>query len=224
MASVDVGVTSRVQAAYSNYPEKLRLVASDPVASAFVFHATIDAVLKCLLQFGASDGGGGLGRVKGYVGMVEEQRRLSSLPPFRVQRLQHFPRSYRQVTGEAHQACPVFGTNHLQQSDYFLRRDPRLPRSRRHAASFALCRDIIYCEFGSTATSRQGMPRYHTSPPRAWFPRHGAERCRLHDSSFSRLVYLDLAELTLGANLRKCQPTCHKYIHRDSCRRATVSK
>lgn len=78
MAGVRLDVTSRLKADFPDYVEKLRLVARDPVASALFYHAMIDAVLSCLLRFGASDGDGGiLGRVKGYVGMTEEQRRLS---------------------------------------------------------------------------------------------------------------------------------------------------
>ncbi|CAN0317457.1 unnamed protein product, partial [Scytosiphon promiscuus] len=77
-AGVRLDVTSRLKTDFPDYAEKLRLVARDPVASALFYHAMIDAVLTCLFRFGASDGDGGiLGRVKGYVGMTEEQRRLS---------------------------------------------------------------------------------------------------------------------------------------------------
>ena len=66
------------QTDFPDYADKLRLVAADPVSSALFYHAMIDAVVSCLLRFGATDGDGGvLGRVKGYVGMTEEQRRLS---------------------------------------------------------------------------------------------------------------------------------------------------
>lgn len=75
MAGVNIDATSRLKADYPDYPERLRLIASDHVASAFFYHSTTKAVLKCLLRFGANDGDGGvLGRVKGYVGMTEEQR------------------------------------------------------------------------------------------------------------------------------------------------------
>ncbi|CAN0249308.1 unnamed protein product, partial [Ectocarpus fasciculatus] len=78
LAGVELDVTSRLKANFPAYADKLRLVANDPVASADFFHATIDAVLMCLLRFGACDGDGGvLGRVKGYVGMTEEQKRLT---------------------------------------------------------------------------------------------------------------------------------------------------
>eukprot|EP00903_Cladosiphon_okamuranus_P018114 g16669.t1 len=77
MAGVKLDVTSRLKAAYPDYAKRLQLVAANHVASAFFYHAVTEAVLKCLLRFGAKDGDGGLlGRVKGYVGMTEEQRRL----------------------------------------------------------------------------------------------------------------------------------------------------
>lgn len=47
-------------------------------------------------------------------------------------------------------------------------------------------------------------------PPAACFLPDGVESCRLHDASFARLIYLDLTELTPGANLHSCQPTCHE--------------
>ncbi|CAN0546080.1 unnamed protein product, partial [Ectocarpus sp. 8 AP-2014] len=78
LAGVELDITSRLKTGFPAYADKLRLVANDPVASAEFFHATIDAVLTCLLRFGACDGDGGvLGRVKGYVGMTEEQKRLT---------------------------------------------------------------------------------------------------------------------------------------------------
>eukprot|EP00903_Cladosiphon_okamuranus_P013925 g12952.t1 len=77
MAGVKVDVTSQLNAAYPDYAKRLQLVAANHVASAFFYHAVTEAVLKCLLRFGAKDGDGGvLDRVKGYVGMTEEQRRL----------------------------------------------------------------------------------------------------------------------------------------------------
>ncbi|CAM9426660.1 unnamed protein product [Laminaria digitata] len=56
------------------------------------------------------------------------------------------------------------------------------------------------------------------APPTACFPRGGEDPCPHHDSAFARLMYLDLASLTTGANLHKCQATCHKYNHKDSGR------
>lgn len=78
MVGVDVDVTSRLEADYPDYPERLKLVAGDHVVSTLFFHSTTEeAVLDCLLQFGANDSDEGvLGRVKDYVGMTEEQRRL----------------------------------------------------------------------------------------------------------------------------------------------------
>ncbi|CAN0159521.1 unnamed protein product, partial [Ectocarpus sp. 12 AP-2014] len=77
ICGVDFDVTSNLKVNFPDYANKLRMVANDPVASADFFHTTIDGVLSCLLRFGAADGDGGiLGRIKGYVGMTEEQKRL----------------------------------------------------------------------------------------------------------------------------------------------------
>lgn len=59
LAGVEIDVTSKLKSDFPDYPEKLRLVASDPVASAEFYHNTIQGVLTCLLRFGASDGDGG---------------------------------------------------------------------------------------------------------------------------------------------------------------------
>lgn len=68
MAGVNVDVTSRLKADYPDYAKRLQTVASDHVASAFFYHSITEAVLKCLLRFGANDGDGGvLGRVKGAI-------------------------------------------------------------------------------------------------------------------------------------------------------------
>ncbi|CAN0352673.1 unnamed protein product, partial [Pylaiella littoralis] len=76
-AGVEIDVTSRLKADYPDHAKRLRLVARDHVASAFFYHSVTDAVLTCSIRFGAGDGDGGvLGRVKGYIGMTEEQRRL----------------------------------------------------------------------------------------------------------------------------------------------------
>lgn len=65
MAGVKIDVTSRLKADYPDYAKRLRLVARDHVASAFFYHSVTDAVLSCLLRFGADDSDGGvLGRVK----------------------------------------------------------------------------------------------------------------------------------------------------------------
>lgn len=60
--------------------------------------------------------------------------------------------------------------------------------------------------------------RIARAPPTACYPHPDDPRCRIHDEAFARLMYLDLAELTPGVNEHKCQPTCHKYNHKDSCR------
>ncbi|CAM9552138.1 unnamed protein product, partial [Laminaria digitata] len=61
-----------------DYCDRLRLIAGHPVACADFYHDTVAAMLTSLLRVGATDGDGGvLGRVKAYVGMTEEQRRLT---------------------------------------------------------------------------------------------------------------------------------------------------
>ncbi|CAN0489145.1 unnamed protein product, partial [Laminaria digitata] len=61
-----------------NYVDRLRIVANDPVAAATFFQETLQAVFDCLLRVGAKDGDGGvLGKVKSYIGMTEEQFRLT---------------------------------------------------------------------------------------------------------------------------------------------------
>ncbi|CAM9864678.1 unnamed protein product, partial [Laminaria digitata] len=78
LAGVDLDVCGRLKTDLPKYVKRLQLIAADPVASADFFHIMIEAVLKTLLRFGARDGDGGvLGRIKAYVGMTEEQRRLT---------------------------------------------------------------------------------------------------------------------------------------------------
>ena len=61
-----------------DYLTRLTTVAADPVASATFFNETLQAVFDCLLRVGAADGdGGALGKVQAYIGMTEEQFRLT---------------------------------------------------------------------------------------------------------------------------------------------------
>ena len=60
------------------YLTRLTTVAADPVTSTTFFHETLQAVFDCLLRVGAADGdGGALGKVQAYIGMTEEQFRLT---------------------------------------------------------------------------------------------------------------------------------------------------
>ncbi|CAM9848471.1 unnamed protein product, partial [Pylaiella littoralis] len=78
LAGVQLDVNSKLKSDLPDHVKRLQSIAGDPVASADFFHITIDAVLETLLRFGAKDGDGGvLGRIKAYVGMTEEQRRLT---------------------------------------------------------------------------------------------------------------------------------------------------
>ena len=223
MAGFKIDVTSRLKADYPDYPERLRLVAGNHVASAFFYHSVIEAVLTCLLRFGAADGDGGvLGRVKGYIGMTEEQRRLML---------------------HCHLLVWVYGYNDFSSFRALL---DKTPKKYNKLARFleqvifnqvATLADVNLTLHGHgyndvTASSRDSAAsrptpdplvvnakeRIAQPPPTACFPRDGIDRCHVHDIAFARLMYLDLAELTPGANLHKCQPTCHKYNHKDSCR------
>ncbi|CAN0208553.1 unnamed protein product, partial [Scytosiphon promiscuus] len=78
LGGIDLDVCSRLKDNFPSYVERLQRIADDPVASADYFHITIQAVMGGLLRFGAKDSDGGvLGRVKAYVGMTEEQKRLT---------------------------------------------------------------------------------------------------------------------------------------------------
>ncbi|CAN0223398.1 unnamed protein product, partial [Scytosiphon promiscuus] len=195
MAGVHLDVTSRLKNDFPDYAEKLRLVARDPVASALFYHAMIEAVVSCLLRFGASDGDGGvLGRVKGYVGMTEEQRRLSL---------------------HCHLLVWVFGYNDFDSFRNLMDKTPE-----RYGELVKFLDRVIYNQVATLMRDpKECLP---VPPPTACFPRGDARRCPQHDSAFARLMYLDLAGLTTGANLHKCQATCHKYNHRDSCRCGVV--
>lgn len=77
LAGVELDVSSRLKTDLPNSAKRVNIIAGHPVASADFFHIMIEAVMKALLRFGASDGDGGvLGRIKAYIGMTEGQRRL----------------------------------------------------------------------------------------------------------------------------------------------------
>lgn len=63
--------------------------------------------------------------------------------------------------------------------------------------------------------AKECMPVPPTPPT---FPPHSVPPNDDLRAAFARLMYLDLASVTPGVNLHKCQPTCHKYNHKDSCR------
>ncbi|CAB1108241.1 unnamed protein product [Ectocarpus sp. CCAP 1310/34] len=184
-------------------PIRLRLVASDPVASALLYHSVTDAVLTCLLRFDARDGDGGvLERVKGYLGMTKEQRRL----------MLHF-----------HVLVWVYGFN-----DFSSFRDLMDKRPEKYNKLARFLERVIFNQVVSFANVNLAMhghdhtPRASSEPepenvsdPLHAFP---VERCFVHDDSYPRFMYLDLAELVPGAQLHRCQPTCHKFNNRDKCR------
>lgn len=84
LAGVDIDVTSKLKSDFPDYTEKLRLVASDPVASVQFYLNTIQGVLTCLLRFGASDGDGGEHLVSSSSGFftVPYNKRSIATEPF----------------------------------------------------------------------------------------------------------------------------------------------
>ena len=59
-------------------PDETETVAGDLVASTTFIYETLQAVCDCILWVGAWDGdGGALGKVQAYIGMTEEQSRLT---------------------------------------------------------------------------------------------------------------------------------------------------
>ncbi|CAN0496989.1 unnamed protein product, partial [Ectocarpus sp. 12 AP-2014] len=177
LAGVELDVTSRLKADFPAYADKLRFVANDPVASADFFHATIDAVLTCLLRFGACDGDGGvLGRVKGYVGMTEEQKRL---------------------TLHCHLLVWVYGYNDFASFRELMDKTPT-----RYFELAEYLDEVIFDQIATLSDINHVMR---------------GPRNNVHDDKYAHLMYLDLAGLTGGANLHKCQATCRKFNHGDSC-------
>ncbi|CAB1112810.1 unnamed protein product [Ectocarpus sp. CCAP 1310/34] len=228
LAGVDIDVTSKLKSDFPDYTEKLRLVASDPVASAQFYHNTIQGVLTCLLRFGASDGDGGvLGRVKGYVGMTEEQKRLmlhahllvwiygyNDFVSFRAL-MDKTPRRYTELARYLdnivfNQIATLADINRVMRGVDPAHLPPEVGNhDSAQPALDPLLRDAKEC-----------MP---VPPARSTFPPQGEPPDEDLRDAYARLMYLDLACVTPGANLHKCQATCHKYNHKDSTR-ATCHK
>lgn len=218
LAGVDLDVCSRLKTDLPKYVKRLQLIAADPVASTDFFHIMIEAVLKTLLRFGAKDGDGGvLGRIKAYVGMTEEQRRL---------------------TLHCHLLVRVFGFN-----DFSGLRDlmDKTPGSYQDLACF-LCR-TVFSQIASDEDVRhtmQGGPEptgAGSSPPRpreplerlakecitvpppsACFPPPGVERDVATEDNYLLHFHSELADITRTANMHACTFTCHKHGHVDTCR------
>ncbi|CAN0265693.1 unnamed protein product, partial [Scytosiphon promiscuus] len=211
LAGVDLDVCSRLKTDLPAYVDRLQKIAADPVASADFFHIMIDAVMTCLLRFGARDGDGGvLGRVKAYIGMTEEQKRL---------------------TLHCHLLIWTFGFN-----DFGSLRDimDKTPESYKDLASF-LSR-TIFSQVASEADiqhAMQGDPEPPTTgsdrimppqnplerpakecitvpPPLACFPPPGDERDVSSERHYiSNVLHPDLAHITTTANTH--QPMVNSY-------------
>ncbi|CAN0560927.1 unnamed protein product, partial [Ectocarpus sp. 12 AP-2014] len=186
MCGVDIDVSSKLKANFPDYVDKLRLVANDPVASADFFHNTIDGVLSCLLRFGTSDGDGGiLGRVKGYVGMTEEQKRLVL---------------------HCHLLVWVFGYNDFASFRDLMDRTPaRYTELAQYldniifnqVATLADITRVMHGAVEGTSTllvgdtcqkdpnHRHAKEYLPTAPSTDCFPRDGEDRCPIHDQAYA---------------------------------------
>lgn len=223
LGGVDLDISSRLKTDLPTYVERIQKIAEDPVASADFFHITIDAVMKCLLRFGAKDGDGGvLGRVKAYVGMTEEQKRL---------------------TLHCHLLVWCYGYQ-----DFSSLRDTmdKTPDSYQELASF-LSR-TIFCQVASeedvqhafrgdeepTGTERDHVPPAEdplerpatecipVPPPSACYPPPRIERNVVAENEYFRHFQPDVANVTRKANTHACTFTCHKFGHANSCRYVSI--
>ena len=266
VAGVKVDVTSRLKADFPDYAKRLQVVATNHVASAFFYHSVTEAVLKCLLRFGAKDGDGGvLGRVKGKMCFlstlflsrdVESSLRVISRT---VLRAHTFPlRSFflraktayigmteeqRRLMLHCHVLVWVYGYTDFSSFRSLLDKTPE-----KHSELARFLERVIFNQVATLGdvnvvlhghdvgdvthapvdtetpgdapdpTVIDARQRIARAPPSECFPRDGEPRCQVHDEAFARLFYLDLAELIPATNLHRCQPTCHKYNHRDTCR------
>lgn len=218
LAGVDLDVSSRLKADMPNYPERLRVISADPVASADFFHITIQAVLETLLRFGASDGDGGvLGRVKAYVGMTEEQRRLMlhchllvwvyGFNEFASLRdvMDKTPGSYQEVATILSRTILSQITSY-EDLQHVMQGEPEPTGDLRTAPP------------EQSALERPAKECVVMPPPPSCFPRPGADRDVRSEESYLRKFHSDVANITKTANTHECTFTCRKYGHIDSCR------
>lgn len=211
---------SKLKTIMPKYVERLQLIAGDPVASVDFFHIIIDAVLKTLLRFGAKGGDGGvLGRIKAYVGMTEEQRRL---------------------TLHCHLLVWVFGFNDFASLRAFMDKTPgsyqelALFLSRTIFSRIASAEGVRHTMQGAPepaptdAADSPLIPRdpleravkecIAVPPPRSCFPPPTVERDVANEEQYLEHFRSDLADITKTANVHACTFTCHKHGHPDSCR------
>lgn len=228
VAGFDIDVSSRLKDDMPTYCDRLRLTAGDPVACADFYHDTVAAVLTSLLRFGAPDGDGGvLGRVKAYVGMTEEQRRLTlhchllvwiygfnDFNSFRElmdktpERYADLARFFSRII--FNQVASKDDVRHaLQGTDE--------PSSANDTSSVPVTEESSQTD-GVDRPAKQCLPS--APPPECW-PRRGVERSLRHDNEFIDHMQPDVAEVTTSANVHKCCFTCHKGGHEDSCRYGT---
>lgn len=219
LGGVDLDVGSRLQSDLPPYVERIRKIAEDPVACADFFHLTIDAVMTCLLRFGAKDGDGGvLGRIKAYVGMTEEQKRLTlhchllvwsvGFQDFSTLRegMDRTPDSYEQL------ACFLSRTIFSQVAteedvQHALRGGPE-PND--------ADRDHVPPPEGPL--ERPATECIAAPPPSACFTPPGVDRHLDTEDLYLRKFHADLANITAKANMHACTFTCHKFGHANSCR------
>ena len=219
LCGVQLDITSRLKTDLPSYVERIQKIAADPVASADFFHIVIDAVMKCLLRFGRKDSRGGtLGRSKAFVGMCEEQKRLT-----------------------LHFHCLVWVHGYTSFSELRDEMD-KTPDSYQDLASF-LSR-TIFSQIASAEDVRhavQGGPEptgadgshvppdqdplerpakecIAVAPPPACFSPSGDEQDAVSQDDYLQHFGADLANITASANSHTCTFTCHKHGHANSCR------
>lgn len=225
LAGVDLDVSSRLKEDLPSYVERLQKISDDPVASADFFHITIDAVMTALLRFGAKDGDGGvLGRVKAFVGMTEEQKRL---------------------TLHCHLLVWTVGYQDFSSLRETMDKTPGMYQdlatflSRTIFSQVASPKDVAHAMRGDVEPT--GTAEDHISPVQNPLERPATECIAIappsgcgsrphcgsrpqqehqvtNEDQYLADFHADLANITTKANTHACTFICHKHGHAKSCR------
>lgn len=223
LGGIDLDVCSRFKDDSPSYVQRLQRIADDPVASADYSHITIQAVMIGLLRFGAKDSDGGvLGRIKAYVGMTEEQKRLTLHCHLLVWSVGYNDFSNLRKTMDNAPDC-------YQRLATFL--------SRTIFSQVATTDDVGHAMRGDAEPTGGQQDRMSppanplerpatecvaVPPPSACFPPPGLEPDRICQDTYLAKFQGDLANITTKANTHTCTFTCHKHGHAKSCRYASV--
>lgn len=215
-AGVNIDVESRLAADMPDYVARLRQVAEHPVAAALMYHNTVHAFMSFLPRFDPADGDGGVwGRVKAYVGMTEEQKRLMLHCHLLV--WVHGFTSFAALRDE-------LDDNHRQYEDlakFF---------SRVILNQIASREDVDVCLRGQPECD-VSSPADHLSAARDASVCH-AKKCLIPDVDWRCLlvsgeewcadalrqygvkIHADMADITSAVNLHKRVPACFSKAHR----------